>query len=468
MKKKLLSFVLAILATLSFAACGGDDSSGTSTGGTNSASENSASDTSTVSAESEDDTSNGDTEVSQDGSVEFKLDITNTDELEMTDMTLETVSSNIAATGFLYFAYNSGEAEIKVYVDDVLVTKNDGVELIVGVEASKKAFVDNQAAKILVTADGTASVKVYENGDFSKDDTTVTTAVAGWEDEENECKGYVVTVKVPYELFGLDDETSIGNIAIAPALINDNGAQTVTTYTNLFGCDPTRMDGLVQIDEDGAYIVSEITYDTLRPVNAGNPEFGTWDVSKDYTEDDPNYANRIVTLVSNGTDTAFFNGVTGPVAYAEATFKINAIKNNDAWPKFGFLFDTGDQSGLFCFIDCATCDSTKTALTDIVNDYAGFVYVEETNYTWEATGTIDIPTGFKPETPIKLAVLRDGTTVKFYVNDNLTHTITNISTLSDDGECHIGISVFNLDIEVTDYRATDDENDAKIKELLGK
>ena len=117
-------------------------------------------------------------------------------------------------------------------------------------------------------------------------------------------------------------------------------------------------------------------------------------------------------------------------------------------------------------MDAGTGDETKTELTDIFTDNAGYVHVDFGEYMWSETEKIDWPTGWTYDKEVKLAVLRNGDQVTFYVNGMPTYVITDVPSLTKDSESTVGFNVFNMDVEITDYRCVTDVNDPVIQELL--
>ncbi len=466
MKKTLLSLAIAISAILSMASCGGDDASTASK-----ADESSKPAESQSTAVSEDSSKSEDASSSEGSSEEpvsvdpdFKLDITCNDELEDTELIVTSSNNGEDADSYWFFTYADSAAKITVYVDDASVLSADGIEFFLGEKKATAKFEDGKFVSVTVTADGKVVAKGYENGGYNKD-ISVEASVQGWECES--VKGYVISVSVPYELMGNDSDSAYENLSIAPALINCNGSDTTKEFYEY--CDEKAANGFMVVVNDDTFEESPFKgVVTLGACNSDIPVTGDWDTSKDYAPDDAKYADRIVTLSSDGVNTIYFSGVTGPVAYAEATFKLKAIKNNDAWPKFGFLFNDGADNGLFCFIDSATGDGAKNQLSDIFKDDAGYVQVIDGEYKWAETENTAWPTGWTYDKEITLAVLRNGNTVTFYVNGAATYVVKDVPSITSDNECSIGLNAFNLDLEVTNYRCTDDANDATIKNLLKK
>ncbi len=467
MKKTLLSLAIAISAILSLASCGSDDASSTS----------SKADESSKPAESQSTAASEDSEKSEDVTTsegssdepvsvdpEFKLDITCNDELEDTELIVTVANNGEDADSYWFFTYADSAAKITVFVDDESVLSADGIEFYLGEKKATAKFEDGKFVSVTVTADGKVVAKGYENGGYNKD-VTVDASVQGWEYDSS--KGYVVTVSVPYELVGNDSDSAYENLSIAPALINCNGSDATKGFYE--DCDANAANSFILVTNDDTFEANPFSgVVTLGPGSSDCPVIGDWDTTNDFASDDAKYADRVVTLSADGVNTIYFSGISGPVAYAEATFKLKGIKNNDAWPKFGLLFNDGAENGLFCFIDSATGDGEKDQLSDIFKDDAGYVHITDGEYKWADTEKIDWPTGWKYDQAVTLAVLRNGDTVTFYVNGAPTYVITGVPSITADSECLIGINAFNLDLEVTNYRGTDDANDETIKKLLKK
>ncbi len=463
-KKSLLSVAIALAVLTSFASCGSDDASKEAS--------SPSTESSTVSTTTSADASEGASVVPEqseeisDSESGIKFETTVEDELEDTELVLYVNNNDVDADSYWYFYYGDDSAKVKVYVKDPAVMKGDGVMAYVGVCGKDASFEDGKAVYITALVDGTVTAKGYENGTFSKDLDIVST-IEGW--KFNDMKGYAVTLEVPYEALGVDSETAYSNLGIAPGLSNCNGKETTSEFSKGFNCVPGLANGLIKVIDDDTYEANPFSgVVNLGAATSDIQATGNWDTTADYAESDAKYADRKVVLNGDGTNTIYFTGKTSPVLYAEGIFKVSAIKNGDAWPKFGIMFNDGADTGLFCFIDAGTGDSSKTELTDIFSDNAGYVHVRNGLYMWTETEKIDWPTGWTYDQAIKLGVLRNGDTVTFYVNGAETYVITDIPSLTADSECSVGFNVFNMDLEITDYRCIDDVNDPVLKDLLSK
>ncbi len=186
---------------------------------------------------------------------EIHLPVENKNSIDVTQLVFNATSGEKNATAFWFVTYEDEGLSISVYVADEVTMNNDGVEFVLGMVSSSSSFVDGKALKCVATADGNINTKMYENGSFSKD-VNITLYVEGWQDDVDFYQGYVVNVKVPYDVFEVSAEEAYSNLAIAPALINNNGEGAVMKYTTLLSCDANSMNGLVKIADDNLFEVN--------------------------------------------------------------------------------------------------------------------------------------------------------------------------------------------------------------------
>lgn len=179
----------------------------------------------------------------------------------------------------------------------------------------------------------------------------------------------------------------------------------------------------------------------LEPVEGyhfGNAEgyvtTGGIDLSNDTEE------NGTVSVNGGGTQYGYLKNSFADKLYVEAEFQVSQILNNDAWPKFGLMLN---------------------GKTEMVSFYVDMT----TNLTSQAVGIVHCPTGgsydwgnsvqtavsgmaFTGENKVKLAVVRDGSDVYFYVNNVLV--MKKIGELATENTV-AGIFTFNTQLTVSNY-----------------
>lgn len=158
----------------------------------------------------------------------------------------------------------------------------------------------------------------------------------------------------------------------------------------------------------------------------------------------------------------WFDGVYAVDMYAEMEITVNAVKNNDQWPKFGMAVKGNGNHAFFCVEPFANLTGNNVNYTERrprmgVNNglnCEGSVWdwtIQGNN--WTAVPSLSYANG----NYAKLALLRCGADMYFFVNDQLVFTKGGF--VGCDEEMAIGLTLINLDVTVKNYSVTTDVKD---------
>ena len=258
------------------------------------------------------------------------------------------------------------------------------------------------------------SPSVYANG-----------AYTNWkvEDAINRAKAlvaeldYVTGVDI-FDLMTTED----GNNPVAEYYVSDNIHLSAAGYQVLG-------DHLRQVifgqEQVGGYHFGDVEgYVTTGGIN----------LSKDMEE------NGTVSVVGGGTQYGYLKDSFSDKLYVEAEFNVSQVLNNDAWPKFGLMLN-GKTEMVSFYVDMTTNLTSQTV--GIVHYPAGQAY-DWGNAVQAAVSDM----AFTGENTVKLAVVRDGSNVYFYVNDVLV--MKQIGVLAAENTA-AGIFAFNTQMTVSNY-----------------
>lgn len=179
----------------------------------------------------------------------------------------------------------------------------------------------------------------------------------------------------------------------------------------------------------------------LEPVEGyhfGNAEgyvtTGGIDLSNDTEE------NGTVSVNGGGTQYGYLKNSFADKLYVEAEFQVSQILNNDAWPKFGLMLN-GETEMVSFYVDMTT---------NLTSQAVGIVHCPTGgSYDWgNSVQTAVSGMAFTGENKVKLAVVRDGSDVYFYVNNVLV--MKKIGVLATENTV-AGIFTFNTQLTVSNY-----------------
>ena len=183
-------------------------------------------------------------------------------------------------------------------------------------------------------------------------------------------------------------------------------------------------------------------------------------------------ATGYVLTETGGDAYLYFKDVMATKFYAEAyvgTHKTTAYDFNgapDGFPKFGLVMQSATK-GLFFHVASNAGYSLKEIghVQSVDNDPKNWDTWKTTHQVGArddiafANSELNLEGNF-----VKLAILRDGATIRLYVNDVLAYTVNNINGLGADDASAIGFLGFNTPMVVKGYSITTDsaEVDAKL------
>lgn len=367
-------------------------------------------------------------------------------------------------------SYEASSIKLVAYVADAAITANDGIAVYLGSTAYASGKLTSANKGVKVMADGTVTVLAVQDGAYAAVEATLDASVAPWA-ADGAVKGYVVEISAAYELLGATKADLEGNVTVLFALTNCDKSN----YANTACYDDGNIDNADTYCVLGAEgSLSENYYKFgAGQLGQGNTPIATgryWDLSLDYASDSENYADRKVVL--NGHDDAdnnlaFFR-VSGQNMYATATFTLTGMGNaKEAYGKFGLmLFNGASQKGLFFYVD-ALIGWEGGTINDISGTSLGYNYASNGWGSWTSINDTNGSYNTTTKSVTLGLTVYDGM-VYMYLGDTLVAEMG--ADLGDDAT--IGFKSFGYNMEVTNYYATDDVNDAQFiahrKEIVNK
>lgn len=373
------------------------------------------------------------------------------------------------ATAKTAFEFGESSLGITVWVEDIKVlSSQDAYSIYIGRNGYEYTNLSSVNYGVKVCADGTVTQYEVKNGAYSVAATGAFTAsVTPWAKTSGTVDGYKVTLSVPYETIGLTADTVKGNVTVLPVLSNADSALGVKVQAY----------GGYSVDFPGSYLVLndatvwEENYYALGLGQLGGNSLisagSKWDLSRDYAEaDTENYANRTVTLSggSDGDNNLVFFRTTGKEVYAKATFRLDAVYNNEHAGKFGLmLYDGANQKGVFFYVDALGGKQNNVA--DITGTALGYNVANGSWGTWTTAtgnGVFDLTTK-----TITLAMSFYENLVSLYYTDAEGNDILVTSTVYvPNGDVSIGIKSFNYGLTVTDYVSLSNHEDTEFADHI--
>ena len=171
-----------------------------------------------------------------------------------------------------------------------------------------------------------------------------------------------------------------------------------------------------------------------------------WDLSEDMGE------HPVAVQESTGDQYAYFKGINATEYYAEIQLTVSQPLG-DPFPKFGIANRVSDNT-LFFYIDSNTTYNSMRV---------GYVYrnAADTDWLWNdaaQTAAVDNLVYSNGEYAT-LGVLRQGGVFKFYVNDALVFTVSDIRAFGETTESVVATLSFTTGITIKDYFATTDSTE---------
>ncbi len=376
------------------------------------------------------------------------------------------------ATAAFVASYEESCIKLVAYVADSAITSHDGIAVYLGsiVYAEGKLTAANKGVQVL--ADGTVTVLAVQDGKYVAVEATLDASVAPWA-ADGAIKGYVVEISAAYDLLGATKADLEGNVTVLFALTNCDKSNYANTEC-YGGGEINNADTYLVLQADGTLAENHYKFGAGE-LGQGNTPIATgtyWDLSQDYGKDSENYADRKAVL--NGHDNAdnniaFFR-VSGQNMYATATFTLTGMGNaSEAYGKFGLmLFNGASQKGLLFYVDAYIgWDSNSHTIDEIQGTGLGYNYAANGWGNW--TGISGTNGAYNKETKsVTLGLTAYDGMIYMYLGDRLV-----AETAADLGDnATIGFKSFGFNMEVTNYYATDDVNDAQFiahrKEVVNK
>ncbi len=366
------------------------------------------------------------------------------------------------ATSDYTVVFGDDAVTVTAYVQDKKVlAEKDGIALYFGVRGYKHTELDETNKYVKVTADGAAECGAVKDGDWASAESFATVGAAPWGKTDAAIDGYKITVKVPYTALGMADKAAaLGNLTIMPMLLNSDNSFAAAEAT-LEGCDRNTPTTYPVFTADNKYTENEYK-DGIGNLGAGNnvSVSGEWNLDQDYCkEDTEHYADRQAVLKNPRIDSDLvFYREKGKDIYAEATFKLDDLKNDERAGKFGLmLYDGGFQSGIFFYVDAHT-DGKEGVLSNVKGTSLGYNIA---NGGWDfwyylkhSDGSFDLET---KEITLKMAYADN--MIYFYCGDKLVGQMY----YEAKGDVQMGIKSFNFEMTVSNYSVTADKTSDMFK-----
>ena len=369
------------------------------------------------------------------------------------------------------FAYGDTALSVTVRVNDTSfirsddVTDTDGVYLYVGKVTQTADYVVNQTLKVFVTAEG----KVVQNlassaTEFGNAAEGVVAEGGEWSRKGTALDGYKVTITVPYTTMGLTADDAINSLSVLPMVADKylKPLPCVLGTSEDYKCNENKQNTFISLKgnnqfEANPYGQTGTFGDTSTEISMKN-----WDISEDYYEGDERYSQRKATLqnTTNGTNNElYFYKVNDTIMYAESDFRALQVQNAEQYGKFGIAV-VYNGTGYFFHIDATSPDHAGVVgAGSITGKNAGIVEVKNGVPDWSTHQVVNI--GYNPNLPVQLGVYREEEAFKFFANGNEIFSKSKAELAN--AQFSMAIWSYNIALELTNFRATADQNDPMIK-----
>ena len=377
---------------------------------------------------------------------------------------IEAVAVREPAKGSWKFVFGAKSLDITIWVKDKFLYPNvDGVKVYFGLKGYDRAVGENNLM-VHVLANGTVNTFKGSAGEYvSANVTGVKAVVREWgTSASNGVEGFKISLSVDYSALGVDVHSAKNSVTMLASHVNQNMDTNPAKQSILSGdYNVNKPQTYPVLTDDNEYMENPLASATAQLGEANGMKVGAyWNTSKDYFEDEADYANRVVTLT--GHDNAdnniyFYKTANAKQMFAEATFKVNRVFSNEQYGKFGLmLFDGDAKSGFFGYVDAYIGDQA-TELNNIIGTELGYNVAYG---GWGAYNTIaDTDGSFDLTTKtITLKMAYKNGKIYFYCGDNLVLAKEYTAGVN----LVLGIKSFGYGLEVTNYYATADANDDKL------
>jgi len=371
------------------------------------------------------------------------------------------------ATADYTVVFGDDAVTVTAYVQDKKVlAEKDGIALYFGVRGYQHTELDETNKYVKVTADGTIECGAVKDGDWAAAESFATVGAAPWGKTDAAIDGYKITVKVPYSALDMADKAAaLGNLTVMPVLLNSDNSFAATEGT-LEDCDKNIPTTYPVFTADNKYIENEYK-DGIGALGSGADvnQKGKWNLWQDYCkEDTEHYANRKAVLEgSEGDNDIVFYREKGDAVYAEATFKLDGVVNDEKFGKFGLmLYDGGDTTGLFYYVDAVIGNGIESKLENISGRALGYNLANGGWGGWNAINGAGEMFDLDTKT-ITLKMAYADNIISLYCEKEGEDILVSQMYYAAKGDVQIGIKSFNYLMTVSDYTVTSDKNSEVFK-----
>lgn len=369
-----------------------------------------------------------------------------------------------SAKAKMAFSFGSEALEVTVWVEDVKVlTSYDAYSLYAGRSGYEYTALSQVNYGVKVKTDGTVTQYAVTDGEYAETLEGAFTAVTmvPWGTSAGVVSGYKITLSIPYTALGLTADNAKGNVTVLPVLVNADSS--LGSKTQVYGDYSTDYPGAYVVltdngewkENDYALGLGQLGGNSI--ISAGN----YWDLTYDYAEADANYAERYVTL-SGGSDAdnnLLFFRTTGDAVYAKATFRLDAVYNNEKYGKFGLmLFDGANETGVFFYVNADGGESND--LSQITGTALGHNIASGNAWgSWvsDIDGVFDLGT----KTITLAMTYYENMVTLYYTNAEGNDIMVLQLPYTPAGDVSIGFKSFNYGLTVTNYYSISDPTDSE-------
>ena len=354
------------------------------------------------------------------------------------------------------FAENS--LNISVWVDDREINDDvDGVKIYFGTSETAYGLSSKNVA-IEVKRGGKVSTYRGDSGTYETGEVRgLAATVAPWTVDGDTVIGYKVNASLQYSTLRIPSaDAAKGTVTMLPELTNGNLTSPVPiTVRHADAGYALRPNTYLLLTENNRFVKNARYNESYSFGDVGNLKAGEkWNLEGDAETD-----GKVTLANSDGKENMLFFRRTrgGSTMYAEATFKITEIYKNERWGKFGFmLFDGGTHNGLYTYVDAYVGGSGETKTENIAGTSLGYNRASNGWGAWTDIAGTNGAFNLKDKT-ISLKFVYTGTRVYLYSGETLAFSYAYRAGSS----AVLGIKSFNYGMELTDYYATTNANDAK-------
>lgn len=390
-----------------------------------------------------------------------------------TDLTFEFTAGTKKNKSYWNFTYADTALVVTVRVNDTTVNRNedatntDGVYLYVGTSATTTDYVIDQTLKIFVSADGTVlQNKASSATEFGNIAEGVVANCSDWSRRGTALDGYKVVLTVPYSSMGLTADDAVNSLTVLPMVADKylNALPCALGTPSLYKCDVNKQNTFIKLTGDNEFEANPYGQSGTFGDTATEISMTNWDISQDYYEGlgEDLYSQRKAVLknATNGTNNElYFYKVQSTTMYAESSFTVTQVQNKEEYGKFGIAV-VYNGTGYFFHIDAASPGNNgAVGPGSITGKNVGVVEIKSGNPDWTTHQVSNI--NYNPNAPVTLGVYREEDSFRFFANGNEVFSKSKAELAN--AKFSMAIWSYNIALELTNFRATDDQNDPMIK-----